>query len=106
MSSNEHKKGPGGHYSASNPIPNIQKFIENMDADKKDRDARISAQQQARKQNAQKVGGTDVEDHENGQPKGIVGTRKTVTDPTTGNEVQIEDVNADFMKAVEHPVVR
>ena len=34
---------------------------------------------------------------------GKAGTMKTVTDPTTGNEVQIEDVDKDFMKAVEDP---
>lgn len=31
------------------------------------------------------------------------GTLKTVHDPTTQNEVQIEDVNKDFIKAVENP---
>ena len=34
---------------------------------------------------------------------GKEGTRKTVHDPTTQKEVQIEDVNPDFMKAVENP---
>lgn len=50
---------------------------------------------------------TKVKDHENedGMPTGVKGTRKTVTDPTTGKEVQIEDVNADFMKAADDPVV-
>lgn len=34
---------------------------------------------------------------------GKAGTLKTVHDPTTQNKVQIEDVNKDFMKAVENP---
>ncbi|KAI9734701.1 MAG: hypothetical protein M1818_006688 [Claussenomyces sp. TS43310] len=94
--SNEHKKGPGGHYSGSNPIPNIQKFIASLDADKKDRDARVEAEA--------KIGGNDgVQDHKDGQPTGIKGTRKIVTDPTTGKKVQIEDVNADFMKSADDP---
>lgn len=37
---------------------------------------------------------------------GKEGTRKTVHDPTTGKEVQIEDVDASFLKAVEDPQVR
>lgn len=99
MSSNA-KKGPGGHYSGANPVPTIQKFIESLDADKKHRDAQIESQQG-------QLGGSDVVDHQEdgGQPKGKAGTRKTVTDPVTGKLVQIEDVDADFMKAVENPVV-
>ncbi len=95
----QNKKAPGGHYSGSNPIPNVQKFIENLDANKKERDARINEQLKG-------TGNSEVKDHEqNGQPAGVSGTRKMVTDPTTGRQVQIEDVNADFMKAVDNPVV-
>lgn len=36
---------------------------------------------------------------------GKEGTLKTVHDPTTGKEVQIEDVDANFMNAVENPQV-
>ncbi|ATZ57391.1 hypothetical protein BCIN_14g05350 [Botrytis cinerea B05.10] len=94
--SNDHKKGPGAHYSGSNPIPNIQRFVESLDSDKKERDAKINAQLQSRVQG-------DATDHTEGQPHGIEGTRKIVTDPTTGKNVEIEDVNADFMKAVDNP---
>lgn len=31
------------------------------------------------------------------------GNRRTVKDPTTGNQVEIEDVNADFKEATENP---
>jgi hypothetical protein len=99
---NNQKKGPGGHYSGSNPIPNIQRFIESMDADKKDRDAKIN-HELSEKQKLQNTGSDEIRDHDNGQPTGVEGTRKKVTDPTTGKEVEIEDVNADFMKAVENP---
>lgn len=99
--SNDAKQGPGGHYSARNPIPNIQKFIENMDSDKKERDARIDADLRAKQQS-----GGEAKDHVQGQPTGVEGTRKEVTDPTTGKSVTIEDVNADFMKAVKEPQVR
>jgi hypothetical protein len=95
--SNDHKKGPGGHYSGANPIPNIQRFVESLDADKKARDAKI---------NDTANGMSDVQDHKPRQPVGVAGTRKTATDPTTGKEVQIEDVNADFMRAVDDPKAR
>jgi hypothetical protein len=92
---------PGGHYSGKNPIPNVKKFIESLDKEKKERDAKIDADSKARKD----VGGSDVMDHTEGQPVGVKGTQKTVTDPTTGGQVQIEDVNADFMKAVDEPML-
>ena len=100
MSSQQHKTGPGGHYSGNNPIPNIQRFVESLDKDKKERDARINEQAKAKQ-----TGDSDVQAHTQDQPTGVEGSRKTVTDPTTGKEVQIEDVNADFMKAVENPQV-
>jgi len=99
--SNDQKKGPGGHYSGANPIPNIQRFVASLDADKKNRDAELEAAAKARAAN----GG--VADHKNRkEDQGESGTRKTVTDPTTGREVQIEDVNDEFMKSVEDPQVR
>lgn len=98
------KKAPGGHYSGTNPIPNIQKFVENLDRDKKDRDRKIDEDAKARKaQGLPKEG--EVQDHKNQATKGVPGSRKTVTDPVTGREVQIEDVDADFMKAVDRPQV-
>lgn len=103
MSAPEAKKAPGAHYSGRNPVPNIQRFIESLDTDKKNRDAKLTADESA----GQKLNQTNGEakDHRDGQPHGVKGTRKTVTDPVTGNQVQIEDVNADFMKAVENPMV-
>lgn len=94
----QQKMGPGGHYSGTNPIPNIQRFVESLDADKKQRDAAIEQQSKARQKEK-------VEDHKTGQPTGVSGTRRTATDPVTGKEVEIEDVNADVMKAVENPQV-
>ena len=104
MSSSDAKFGPGGHYSGRNPIPTVQHFIENLDRDKKDRDARIA---EAAKENKNKPpqAGADVQDHQEGKPKGVPGTKKKVTDPVTGNEVEIEDVDAEFMKTVDEPVL-
>jgi hypothetical protein len=98
--SNDNKKGPGGHYSGTNPIPNIQKFVESLDKDKKERDARLEQQMQAKQPIV-----SDAKDHTASQPHGKKSTRKVATDPTTEKDVEIEDVNSDFMKAVENPQV-
>lgn len=90
------KKGPGAHYSAANPIPNIQKFVQSLDAEKRERDARIEEAMKAKK--------AGVTEHKPTQHV-MSGSRKMVTDPTTGREVEIEDVNKDFMKVVDNPIV-
>ena len=96
---NNQKKGPGGHYSGVNPIPNIQRFVESLDAEKRERDAMI--EESIRANQAQ----NRVTDHKPHQPS-TKGTRKVVTDPTTGRDVEIEDVNKDFMKAADNSIVR
>ncbi|MCJ1313286.1 hypothetical protein MMC25_006963 [Agyrium rufum] len=86
---------PGGHYSGQNKVPTISKFLANLDKDKKDRDAQIEESKK------NKVSGGDAVPHHNEKPN--TSGRKTVTDPTTENQVQIEDVNKDFMSAVKDP---
>lgn len=88
----------GKPWSGANPIPNIQKFVESLDKDKKERDRQIDEQNKLPEQQHQ----GEVKPHKNA-PKQTGG--KTVTDPTTGKEVVIEDVGKDFMKAVEDPLV-
>lgn len=95
MSSGDAKFGPGGHYSGRNPVPNIQKFIENMDRDKKTRDAQFMAQQTSQS--------GEVQAHKDKRTGAPQGSRKTVTDPTTGRQVQIEDVDENFMDAALNP---
>lgn len=97
MASDDAKFAPGGHYSGRNPVPNIQKFIENMDRDKKNRDAELMAQQKAES--------GDVDAHKDKRTGGPKGHQKTVTDPTTGKQVQIEDVDENFMEAATNPKV-
>jgi len=97
--SNQNKKGPGGHYSGANPIPNIKKFVEGLDADKKRRDEEIERQIKEEKGQGEAVPHTPAQD------TGTSGTKKTVTDPVTGKQVDIEDVNEEFTKRVENPVL-
>ncbi|KAH8811729.1 hypothetical protein F5884DRAFT_728173 [Xylogone sp. PMI_703] len=85
------KKVPGGHYSGMNKIPNIQQFIENLDKDKKERDAKIDADAKGKPQD-------EVKDH---VALAKNRNRKTVTDPTTGKDVVIEDVDPAAVNALE-----
>ena len=92
---------PGGHYSGANPVPTVKKFIESLDKDKRERDRKIDEDYAAQK-NAASAG--DAVPHKP-QKMGVSGTQKTVTDPTTGNQVVIEDVDKAMMKRVENPTV-
>jgi Ca2+-dependent lipid-binding protein len=87
----------GKPWSAANPIPNIKQFVENLDKDKAQRDRQIDEQNNAANQ---RNGGPVA--HKN-EP--VTKNEKTVTDPTTGKQVVIEDVNKDFMKAVTDPML-
>lgn len=82
---------PGGHYSGRNRIPNIQEFVASLDRDKRQRDAQIETG---------KTGGVTDHKPEVKKPKGRI-----VTDPVTGKEVEITDVETDFMEAVDDPKV-
>lgn len=98
MSEEKHHHFPGGHYSGMNRIPNIKEFAASLDRDKKNRDAKIDADLNG---NA-----TNEEIQEHMAPKGhLAGHGKVVTDPVTGKEVQIDDEQIDFKKAVENPHV-
>ncbi len=97
----QQRRAPGGHYSGANPVPTIQKFVESLDRDKKDRDRRI---EEERRNQAQQKAGVDATPHKSTHAAKSE-TRQTVHDPTTGKEVVIEDVNKDFMKASKDPKV-
>jgi len=86
-----------------NKIPDIKTFVQNLDREKRDRDQTLD-QQRKEEQQRNARGGSDVEPHRQTKA-GKPGTFKTVTDPTTGNQVQIEDVDKDFMKAAEDPML-
>ncbi|KAF2839541.1 hypothetical protein M501DRAFT_719156 [Patellaria atrata CBS 101060] len=88
-----------GHYSGANPVPTVKKFIENLDKDKRHRDEEID-----RAERESKLGGTEVRPHKPTKA-GVEGTRKKVTDPTTGKQVVIEDVNKEMIKQVENPTL-
>ncbi|KAF2741026.1 hypothetical protein EJ04DRAFT_571759 [Polyplosphaeria fusca] len=100
----QQQKIPGGHYSGANPVPTVKKFLESLDKDKAERDRKID-ESASTKQNggAATSTGTGGAVPHRAQKFGVKGTQKTVTDPTTGREVVIEDVNDAMMGQVENP---
>lgn len=84
----------GKPWSAANPIPNIKQFVEALDRDKANRDREIDEQNKLRERE-------QVKPHKN---ETLSRQGKWVHDPVTGNQVQIEDVGKDFMKAVKDPM--
>lgn len=101
MEQQEHT-APGGHYSGTNRIPNIKQFMEGLDKDKKERDAKIDAQQKQH-QAGPGDGDGEVKSHHPEKPKGQ--NRRTVRDPVTGKDVEIDDIGPDMVKAVDDPHV-
>ncbi|KAI0020399.1 C2 domain-containing protein [Xylariomycetidae sp. FL0641] len=93
---NHHVPSGGGHYSGRNRIPNIKEFAASLDRDKRERDAKIDAELKANKKDNQ------VQEH-TPQSSNRKGNTRIVTDPVTGKEVEIDDVNTDFTQAVENP---
>jgi hypothetical protein len=103
----QQQHAPGGHYSGHNPIPTVKQFVENLDKDKKERDRLLDEQAAANKQ-APKPSGQNATTADGVQPhkmqkRSVEGTETTVTDPTTGNQVTISDVDKAMMSEVENP---
>lgn len=105
MADDQHQlqqQGPVGHYSEHNKIPNIKQFIEGLDRDKRQRDREIDERQHAR---AEARSRGEAVPHQ-AEPRSIKkGTGKTVTDPITGHQVVVEDVDKDMMKRANEPTV-
>ena len=74
----------------------MAKFLESLDRDKKGRDQRLEEAQK------QPQAGDAVPHREiKTKDKAL----RTVTDPTTKTEVQIDDVNKEFMQHAKDPMV-
>jgi len=98
MSSPDDKVYPTGQpYSGTNRIPNIKQFVEGLDRDKKRRDAKIDAQLAANGQSG------DAVDHVPARKPGK--NRRTIRDPVTGKDVEIEDIGSNHVKTAENPMV-
>jgi hypothetical protein len=106
----------GEHWSGANPVPTVQKFIESLDHEKKERDRRIDGENQAKKEEQrrkkeQESKGEKPDDTQNGdvmthKPREVSQAKmRTVTDPTTGKDIGVEDQDEDSMDTVKNPRV-
>lgn len=96
----------GGHWSAANPIPTIQKFLDDLDRGKKDRDKRIDEELRRRKEaKVVQDSNSSADISPNEQERILKNHAYQVTDPITGKQVHIEDVGREFMKDVKDPKV-
>ncbi|KAH9227802.1 hypothetical protein K456DRAFT_1876130 [Colletotrichum gloeosporioides 23] len=111
MNVDEHQLPTGGqHYSGRNRIPNVHEFMAQLDKEKRERDAALDAEDKKIKQEQR-------QHHQNGQngdakahaPEKDHRFRKrktkTVRDPVTGKDVEIENANDDFKEVVENPQI-
>ncbi|PHH88585.1 hypothetical protein CDD83_7340 [Cordyceps sp. RAO-2017] len=101
MNVDNHVAPSGQHYSGANRVPNIQQFVEQLDAEKKERDAAIDADLK-KKNGSDGKANAEVQDHHNAdkpKPKHL----RTVRDPVTGKDVEIRDAQMDFKEAVDNP---
>ena len=99
------QQAPGGYWSAANPIPTIKDLVESLDVDKKERDKRIDEQERIKHEQEKQRHHGDFEavPHKRGPESKL--RRRNVTDPTTGKEVEIDDVGPEHMEAVKRPQV-
>ncbi|PHH73567.1 hypothetical protein CDD80_3731 [Ophiocordyceps camponoti-rufipedis] len=93
MDVTEHVLPSGQHYSGRNRVPNIQQFAQQLDLEKRQRDAEIEAEL---RQNA------EAREHHAAEKSKRDHTR-TVRDPVTGKDVAISDAHADYKEAVDEP---
>ncbi|GAO18451.1 hypothetical protein UVI_02042350 [Ustilaginoidea virens] len=96
MNVDDHVVPSGQHYSGRNPVPNIQQFVDQLDREKKQRDAAIYSDSKKREQVET---ATDRKTSHKPPRQGL----RTVRDPVTGKDVQIRDIKTDYKSVVEHP---
>ncbi|TDZ25497.1 Meiotically up-regulated gene 190 protein [Colletotrichum orbiculare MAFF 240422] len=110
MNVDEHHLPAGGqHYSGRNRIPNIHEFVAQLDKEKRERDQEIDAENktiQKQEHELRRHGHNqqEAQDHipdEKHRKKNK--KTKTVRDPVTGKDVEIEDPKDDFKDVVENP---
>ncbi|KAF3481358.1 uncharacterized protein GIQ15_04117 [Arthroderma uncinatum] len=94
------QKKPGGYWSEANPVPTIQQFLEELDAGKAERDKQIDEEAKKKTTPPNQPSAAAVPHRKPTAPKS---KGRLVTDPTTGAQVEIDDVGKEFMKAVKEP---
>ena len=106
MSNPDEAVYPSGQpYSGTNRVPNIKQFVHGLDRDKKRRDAKIEQEQAQQEQQRQlqlnSQSGESI-DHIPTTKSGK--NRRTIRDPVTGKDVEIEDIGKEHVKTAEQRV--
>lgn len=89
----------GEHWSGANPVPTIDKFLQRLEVDKQERKAHeeaLAAKRREREEQGEEMA------H---KPRKTTGKTRMVTDPTTGKDIEVEDLDEDAMEAVKDPKV-
>ncbi|KAI2926866.1 hypothetical protein CBS63078_2168 [Aspergillus niger] len=87
----------GEHWSGANPVPTIDKFLQRLEVDKQERKAHeeaLAAKRREREEQGEEMA------H---KPRKTTGKTRMVTDPTTGKDIEVEDLDEDAMEAVKDP---
>jgi hypothetical protein len=107
MNTQEQVYPSGQHYSARNKIPNIKQFVESLDAEKKARDAQIDSHPPGGSGGGGGGGSGEQAHTPQTAAKAKAGgkNRRTVRDPVTGKDIEIEDIDSHHMQAAETPVM-
>lgn len=87
------------NYAGNNRIPNIKQFVENLDKEKRERDAKIDRDLRQSGRTSEAV------QHQSDERK-VCKNLRTVRDPVTGNDVEIDDADHSIMKLGQDPKVR
>ncbi|PWY87326.1 C2 domain protein [Aspergillus sclerotioniger CBS 115572] len=87
----------GEHWSGANPVPTIGRFLERLEVDKQERKAHEEALIAKRKEQEER--GEEIPH----KPRRTSGKTRMVTDPTTGKEIEVEDLDEEAMDAVKDP---
>ncbi|KAA8648731.1 hypothetical protein EYZ11_004240 [Aspergillus tanneri] len=107
----------GEHWSGHNPVPTIQKFLEILEKDKQARKAHEESLAAREKEGEKQKKSRSKEEEAKGEDKGEghgetvphrprkvgKGRTRVVTDPTTGRDIEVEDLDEDSMEPVKNP---
>ncbi|KAJ6095590.1 hypothetical protein N7486_006336 [Penicillium sp. IBT 16267x] len=103
----------GEHWSGANPVPTVHEFIEHLDEEKKDRDLRIDEENRQKDERAKKQQWEDTRGKKHDKDQGDAVEHKarevskakmrTVTDPTTGKDIGVEDQDETSMEGAKNP---
>ncbi|KAL4921702.1 hypothetical protein BDW62DRAFT_174281 [Aspergillus aurantiobrunneus] len=95
-SPNQHRVGE--HWSGTNPVPTIGRFMERLQEDQREREAHEKTMASRKEKEVKDEGAVPHRPRKVGK-----GRTREVTDPTTGREIEVEDLDEEAMEPVKDP---